>query len=586
VPRVEPSSARRRLAAILSADAVGFSRRMAENDVATVETLRSHRETIRGLVREHHGRVVDAVGDNLLAEFPSAVDSVACAIAAQRLLGERNGKLPEERRLPFRIGLHLGDLLVDDERLYGDGVNIAARLEALSEPGGICVSGALVEQVRGKVDAGFVDLGEQELKNIPGPVRAWRVEGSADTATVPASTVPGFGGRPAVAVLPFENRSGDPEQEFLVDGIVEDVIARLSAFRSLPVIARSSTFTYKGTGADARRVSRELGARYVVEGSARKAGSRIRVAVQLVDGTSGHQIHAERYDRELGDIFDLQDEIAETLVGAIEPALRQAERRRAAAKPTASLDAWEALQRGLATGSGPSAQKEAREWFRRAIEIDPNFAPAYAWMAVALLREDLYFGRLDDREARLAEARELAETSVRLAPEDPLGHLALAFFLSRTGGPEPALRALERAVELNPSYAMAWNLMAILLADDRPDEALALSQKALRLAPRDAETGAKLHTTGLCQFNAGRYDEAIPPLREALERQYVTSATYRLLGAALGHAGQLEEAREALDEAMRLQAGFTVALLRRNSPRLVERMLEGWKKAGWSPPNG
>ncbi len=584
---MEADKARRRLAAILSADAVGYSRHMAEDDVATVETLRSHRESIGGLVREHHGRVVDAVGDNLLAEFASAVDAVACAVSVQQLLAERNGKLPDERRMPFRIGIHLGDLLVDGDHLYGDGINIAARLEALAEPGGICVSGSVIEQVRGKVHAGFVDLGDQALKNIAAPVRTWRVEASGDANTTPTLAVPGFGGRPAIAVLPFENRSADPEQEFLVDGIVEDVIARLSAFKSFPVIARSSTFTYKGIRADARQVSRELRARYVVEGSVRRSGSRIRVAVQLIDGPSAHQMHTERYDRELDDVFALQDEIVDALVGAIEPALRNAERERARAQPTENLDAWEALHRGLAhayefTDAGLA---RAAEWFRRAIELDAGLAAAHAGLSMTMWW-DTYQGKVDDPDARLAEAMELAEKSVRLAPEDPRSHHTLGHCLAVAGRNELALRAFERAVDLNPSYALGWTSMAMMLAADRPDEALALNAKALRLAPRDPSISGMLHVAGLCHFNAGRYDEAIAPLRDAIGRRHPASAVYRLLGAALGHLERPDKAREALDEGMRLNPSFTVALLRaHNSPRLVERMVAGWRQAGWSPPD-
>lgn len=583
--RVEPSNTRRRLAAILSTDAVGYSRRMAQDDVATVETMRSHRETIRGVVREHHGRVVDAVGDNLLAEFASAVDAVACAIAVQRLLGERNGELPDERRLPFRIGLHLGDLLVDEEQLYGDGVNIAARLEALAESGGICASSAIVEQVRGKVEAGFVDLGDQELKNIPAPVRAWRVHEVADAAATPPLTVPGFGGRPAIAVLPFENLSGDPEQEFLVDGIVEDVIARLSAFRSFPIIARSSTFTYKGSGIDARQVSRELGARYVVEGSVRKAGNRVRVAVQLIDGASGHQMQAERYDRELDDVFALQDEIVETVVGVIEPTMRRAEGRRAATKPTASLDAWEALQRGRHERSFTIEGREAgKRWFLRALELDPGWAQPHATMALALWG-DAHTGSSDNSEAALREALQLARRSVELGSEDPFSQMALALCLSRTGAMAAALRACERAVELNPSYAAGWGTMANILAHERPDEALTLTGKALRLSPRDPDVRQWTYTAGICCFCAGRDEEAIGWVRDALERGYEFAPPYRLLGAALGHCGRADEARAAIDEAMRFHPDFTVTLLRKlNSPKLAERMLEGWKKAGWSPP--
>ena len=339
----------RRLAAILKADAVGYSRRMAEDETAAVEALRSHRRTISGFVRDHRGRVVDEVGDNVLAEFSSAVDVVVCAIDIQVELARLEADLAEEERLRFRIGVHLGDLIVEGERIFGDGINVASRLEALADPGGICASLAVVDQVRGKVDARFEDIGDQHLKNIPVPVRTYRVVPIAESATGTSAgsmTVAGFGGRPAIAVLPFTDRGGDDAHAYLADGIVEDLIARLSAFRLFPVISRSTTFTYKDKRVDARQVSRDLHARYIVEGSVLRSGGRVRVAVQLIDGSLGHQIYSERYERELGDVFALQDEIVMAIVGSIEPALMRAERQRARQKPAVQLDAWECFQRG------------------------------------------------------------------------------------------------------------------------------------------------------------------------------------------------------------------------------------------------
>lgn len=291
------SKPRRQLAAILSADAVGYSRRMAADEAATVAAMRSNRETLGGFVREHHGRVVNAVGDNMLAEFASAVDAAACAVAAQRELARRDADVPEDERLRFRIGVHLGDLVIEDDEIFGDGINIAARLEAIAEPGGVAASAAIVDQVRGKIDAAIEDLGERTLKNIPLPVRVYALRplDAGETAGSAAAAVPGFGGRPAIAVLPFEHRGTDPDQAFLADGIAEDAIARLSAFRLFPVISRSSTFTYKDKRVDARQVSRELGARYVVEGSVQEIGGRVRVAVQLIDGVQGVQVTSERW---------------------------------------------------------------------------------------------------------------------------------------------------------------------------------------------------------------------------------------------------------------------------------------------------
>jgi len=368
--------ARRQLAAILSADAVGYSRHMAADEGATVAAMRSHRETLSGFVREHHGRVVNAVGDNLLAEFASAVDAAACAVAAQRELGHREAHLPEDQRLRLRIGVHLGDLVIEDDEIFGDGINIAARLEALALPGGVAASAAVVDQVRGKIDAVIEDMGEQALKNIPQPVRVYRLRplAAGEVADTTVNTVPGFGGRPAIAILPFEHRGADDTQAFLADGITEDLIARLSAFRLFPVISRSSMFTYQGKRADARQVSRELGARYVVEGNVQNVGGRLRVGVQLIDGLQGVQVTSERWDRERGDVLALQDDIVHVIVGSIEPALARAERQRAQRKSAPQLDAWESFQRGRWLLFGFRSDDEMREairLFQRARELDP-----------------------------------------------------------------------------------------------------------------------------------------------------------------------------------------------------------------------
>jgi adenylate cyclase len=582
-----PQRRERRLAAILSTDAVGYSQRMAVDETTTMETLRAHRSTIGGVVREHRGRVVDAVGDNLLAEFPSAVDAVACALRAQQLLAERNATLPEDHRLPFRIGLHVGDLLVDGEQIFGDGINVAARLEALAEPGGICASQALVEQVRGKIEARFEDVGMRELKHIPTPVHVWRLRAKGAEAVVRTPpSVPGFADRPAIAVLPFENRTGDPDQEFLVDGIAEDVTARLAAFRIFPVIARSSSFTYKGKRIDPRQLCLELGAQYIVEGSVRKAGSRIRLLVELVDGSTGHQIHAERYDRELGDVFALQDEIAESLVGSIEPTLARAEQRRAGSKPTERLDAWECLHRGYAHFHRQTAPDwgEADRLFRRAGELDPGFATAQAMIAFNLW-SGVFHSWTEEAERLLPEARRIAQGAVALDGENALAQVALGWSSWYLEGRETALRAFERAVELNPSLVWGHLGMATLMNDDEPEAALATAEKTIRLSPRDPMLATMLHGCALPCFVLGRDEQALEWEQRAAAQPNAGPQIYRLLGAALGHLGRTSEARAALDEAMRRAPGFDLDTLRaRNSPRLVERLLEGWKKAGWAPP--
>jgi adenylate cyclase len=578
---------RRKLAAILSADAVGYSRRMAENDTSTVDALRSHRETLGGFVREHRGRVVDAVGDNLLAEFASAVDAVACAIGVQAELERRDAKVAEDRRLRFRIGIHLGDLLVDGDQLFGDGINVAARLEALAEPGGLCASAAVVEQVRGKLPATFEDLGEQPLKNIPIPVRAYAIRPIADrvgAATDDAMTVAGFGGRPAIAILPFENRNGAPEQEYLADGIVEDLIARLSAFRLFPVISRSSTFTYKGKRVDARQASRELRARYVVEGSVQRAGNRIRVVVDLVDGVLGHQVYSERYDRELGDVFALQDDIVLAMVSSIEPALGRAERQRARSKPTPQLDAWECFQRGswlLFALRSKDEVAQALDLFRRARDLDPAFSTAAALEAICHSAEFLYQWSEDPARSVAAEL-EAAQASLALDDEDPFAHVALGYACSDAGDDQRATAAFERAIELNPSLTMAYQGLAVALSADRPDEAIRVMEKAIRLSPRDRQMHLFLHQLAVAHLVAGRYDDALRWEQESLRLRVDQPHVYRIIAAACGHLGRGAEALDALAKMQRLTPHFSVEAFRRsNSAALVDRCLEGWRRAGW-----
>lgn len=578
---------RRQLAAILSADAVGYSRRMAEDEGATVDAIRAHRLTIGGFVREHRGRVVDAVGDNLLAEFASAVDVVACALAVQAELAARDEALPEDRRLRFRIGLHLGDLIVEDEQIFGDGINVAARLEALAAPGGICASGAVVEQVRGKVDATFEDLGEQTLKNIPAPVRVYRVRPPGDLAgTVPESlTVAGFAGRPAIAILPFENAGGDPDQRFLADGIAEDLIARLSAFRLFPVISRSSTFTYAGKRVDARQVSRELRARYVVTGSVVRAGTRLRVTVDLVDGALGHQLDSSRYDRELGDVFALQDQIVDDLVSTVEPALQRAERQRARSKAPAQLDAWESFHRGswlLFTFRAREDLEEALRLFRRSRELDPMFSTAAAFEAIAHSTARLFQWPLDP-DGSAFEAMRAAQAAVDLDEDDPWAHAALGYASHDAGNVGRAVAEFERAIERNPSLTVAYQGLALALSGDRPDEAVRVMEKVLRLSPRDPQQHLFRHQLAVAQLTAGRYDEALRQEEQSLRLRTDQPHVYRVLAAAYGHLGRGPEAVAALETMLRLAPHFSIESFRRaNSKLLVERCLEGWRLAGWT----
>ena len=381
----------RRLTAILAADIAGYSRLMGADEEGTLAQLKAHRHAqLDPKIEEHQGRIVKTTGDGMLAEFASVVDALRCAIEIQRGMLERNADVPQERRIEFRVGINVGDIIIDGGDIYGDGVNVAARLEGLAEPGGICVSGRVQEDVRGKLDIAFEDAGEQQLKNIAWPVRVYRVRLSGEAAqSRPALALPD---KPSIAVLPFTNMSGDPEQDYFADGMTEDIITGLSRARWLFVIARNSSFAYKGRSTDVKQVAHELGVRYVLEGSVRKVGERVRISAQLAEGISGRQLWAKRYDRELSDIFAMQDEITETIIGAVEPELGKVERRRSAGKRPDNLDAWDLYQRGMSHLYEYTKDDllRARQYFAQAIARDPQLGPAHSGLAETYYYEGVY----------------------------------------------------------------------------------------------------------------------------------------------------------------------------------------------------
>jgi adenylate cyclase len=586
----------RKLAAILSADVVGYSRLMAEDETATIRTLTDYREVIATLIRQHRGRVVDAPGDNLLAEFPSALDAVHAAVEIQRVIQARNADLPAERRMKFRIGVHLGDVAVEGERIYGDGVNIAARLEGLAEPGDICLSRTVHEQVEKKLSVEFEDLGERVLKNIPRPIRVYRLklgagarEREAIGEPLPGMdklTVPGFSGRPAIAVLPFNNLSGDREQEYFADGIAEDLITRLSSCRAFPVIARNSSFIYKGRAVDVKQVSRELGVRYVVEGSVRRTGDRVRISAQLIDATTGTHIWAERYDRELKDMFAVQDEITEAVVASMNPELLRFEQERAARNEPRNLDAWECVARGFwhywqLTQAGNST---ARSLFQRAVELDPHFASAFSALAAAHYN-DVMFQWTDSVPRSVAAMAEAAQRSVALDDKHPFGQFTLGWAYSLAGQRDKVFGALELATRLDPSFSFAYASLGIFQAwAGRPDDGMANVKKAMRLSPHDPYMFHFFTAMAIVHFSAERYEDAADWARRALQRRPDFPATCRYLAASYAHLGRLEEARTVLEEMFRLNPEFSLAtdkvVLSTAEPAFVERLFDGLRKAG------
>ena len=468
LPLAEPIETKRRLAAIFAADVEGYSRLMGADEVATLDALTARREILDGLIGAHGGRIANTAGDSVLAEFGSAVDAVRCATEAQGALAKANSTLPENRQINFRIGVHVGDVMVRAGDLFGDGVNIAARLQTLARAGGLCVSGVTYDQVRKILPLQFTDLGAQTVKNIEEPIRAYEVKAQgveASSALGEASSLVdgkplALPDKPSIAVLPFQNMSGDPEQEYFADGMVEDIITALSHFKALFVIARNSSFTYKGRAVDVKQIGRELGVRYVLEGSVRKAANRVRITGQLVDTATGAHLWADRFDGGLGDVFDLQDQVTESVVGAIAPAVEKAEIERAKRKPTESLDAYTLYLRGLAKFyqvGNRQANEEALRLFNSAIELDPDFASAYGRAAhcYAIAKAN---GWISVTANEIAEVTRLAQRAVELGKDDAIAlaasGCALAYVVRDL---EVGAGLIDRALVLNSNLAEAWS---------------------------------------------------------------------------------------------------------------------------------
>ncbi len=540
----------RRLTAILAADVAGYSRLMGADEEGTLAQLKAHRRAlVDPKIAEHRGRIVKTTGDGMLVEFASVVDAVRCAIELQRGMAERNAEVPQEKRIEFRVGIHQGDIVVEDQDIFGDGVNVAARLESLAEPGGICVSGRVQEDARGKLDIAFEDAGDQQLKNIERPVRIYRVlSNAAAGSSRPALPLPG---KPSIAVLPFQNMSGDPEQEYFADGMVEEIITALSRFRQLFVIARNSTFTYKGQAADVKQVSRELGVRYVLEGSVRKGGNRVRVTAQLIDAASSAHVWAERYDRDVSDVFAVQDEITASVAGVIEPTLADVEQQRVLRKPPERLDAWEAYQRGLwhFNKFGPEENQTAQTFFRRTIELDPNFAPGHYGLALALQWDIWHYSTRPFSEVQGAPLTE-ARIAVSLDDKDAMAHAVLAHMTMWGGEWEAAIAEARTAFALNPNSAFVLSMLGCVLGfGGHREEALNRLQQAMRASPHDPLLWLWTLWTGVIQFNSRKFDAAVERLRQVVRLRPGYNQSKVLIAASLAHLGRIDEARELLEGA-------------------------------------
>jgi adenylate cyclase len=552
----------RRLAAILAADVAGYSRLMGTDEEGTLAALRAiRRDLVDPQIAGHKGRLVKTTGDGLLVEFASVVDAVRCAGAVQCAMAVRNADTPEERRIEFRVGINLGDIILDEGDIFGDGVNVAARLEALAEPGGICVSRVVRDQVRDKLDLAFEDMGERQVKNIARPLRVFRValpRPAASPAGSPLSPIAGEGAerqrreagesyspalalpdKPSIAVLPFQNMSGDPEQDYFADGMVEEIITALSRIRWLFVIARNSTFTYKGQAIDVKRVGRELGVRYVLEGSVRKGGGRVRITAQLIEAQTGAHLWADRFDGSMEDVFDLQDKVAASVAGVIEPALQAAETARSAHRPTRDLSAYDLYLRAFAMSPTPQALQLLEE----AIARDPHYGPALALAAshsINLVSD----GAAPEWEANRQKGIEFAHRALAVAGDDP-GVLAnAAYSLACFGEDIDAMTALvDRALAFNPNYARGWHISGFLRQwAGQTDLAIKHAGMALRLSPR-AQAGMSSWLIGAALFFSRRFEEAVPRLRVAIEDRPIFPTPRRFLAACYAHMGLLDEAQ-------------------------------------------
>jgi TolB-like protein/class 3 adenylate cyclase len=583
----------RRLAAILAADVVGYSRLMGSNEAGTLAHLKSHRrELIDPSIAEHKGRIVKTTGDGILIEFPSVVEAVACAVTVQNGMAERNAVTPEEQRIVFRVGINLGDIIIDGDDIHGDGVNIAARLEAISVPGGICISGIVHDQVRDKLDLAFEDMGEQALKNIARPLRVYGVRLAADERT-PTNALNESGpvlalpDKPSIAVLPFANMSGDPEQEYFADGMVEEIITALSRIGWLFVIARNSSFTYKGKPVDVRQVGRELGVRYVLEGSVRKAAGRVRITCQLIEAQTGTHLWANRFDGDLADVFDLQDQVAASVAGVIEPALQAAEIDRARHKRPENLHAYDLYLRALPELRAMTAEGSVRALtlLRQALDLDPGYAAALAAAAFCYVWRFTNQWMIDE-DAEIVEGVRLARASVAADREDPtvLANAGYALLLLN-GDTDTAGTLLDRAVALNPNSAIAcgYSGNVRVFAGDY-GVAIERCARAMRLSPLDPWMFIFLSTTGHAHFFERRLEEALVWLRRA-HQEHPTGPTILLrLASTYAHLGRLDEARATVRRLLELQPQTTIARLKRrpvfkNHPD-AEFSYEGLRKAG------
>jgi adenylate cyclase len=586
----DPIAVSRRLVAVFAADVEGYSLLMGADEVGTLKGLTERRAILDRLIGEHRGRIANTAGDSVLAEFGSAVDAVQCAVEAQTALAEANSSLAPDRRISFRMGIHIGDVMVRAGDLFGDGVNIAARLQTLAHPGAVCISGTTYDQVRKVLPMTFVDLGAQQAKNIQEPIRAYQVGAQSETReaaparVAEAESPPPLPDKPSIAVLPFTNMSGDPEQEYFADGMVEEIITALSRFKSLFVIARNSSFTFKGKAVDVKEVGRKLGVRYVLEGSVRKASGKVRITGQLIDAVTGAHIWVDRFERDMADVFALQDEVTVAVVSAIQPKLLQTEIAMAARRRPENLTAYDFFLRALpqfylATREGLA---EAIRLADRALELDAGFGFVAVLAGVCHMQSVLWGYAIDPKFER-NEAIRLFRLALSVDEGDP-DTLAWAALVSAymVGDSEREIEMADRAVALNPNSYLVWNGRGhVYRIAGLPEEAVRSFERAMRLSPVDPRLHFLLTGMGQALIELCRFDEAIVAGKKAQRQNSSYSPAYRCLASAFSHLGRDAEAREAAARLLEVDPVFTIsAWIARGGQTNAKLMIEGLRKAG------
>jgi adenylate cyclase len=581
----------RRLAAVLAADVAGYSRLMGRDEENTLARLKTLRKTLLDpTIATYTGRIVKTTGDGMLVEFASAVDAARCAIEIQREMADRNSGVPSELRIAFRIGIHVGDIIIDDDDIFGDGVNIAARLEGIAAPGGVCISDDAHRQIRGKIDGAFEDIGKQALKNIAEPMQAWQIRPAGEPAAAAPAVLPktrdlALPDKPSIVVLPFDNMSAESGQDYLADGIVEAITAALSCIRSFFVIARSSAFTYKGRATNARDIGKELGVAYLLEGSVQKAGNRLRIIVQLIETEGGAHVWSSRFDGGLDEFFDLQDRITEQVAGALQPSIRIAEVERSRRKRPQDLSSYDYTMRALPHVWALEKEESGRalELLEQALAIDPEYPLALSLAGWCHAQRSVYNWSEDIAESQ-AKARSLAERAAEMSGDDSLILTVLGAVHTFVRNHGTARVLLERAVTLDPNAAWAWSRLGWLEAySDQSEKAIANFEHALRLSPMDPMNFNNYVGIGSANEVAREYDKAVAFYRRALEERPNAHWLYRNLASSLAGAGRMDEARKAFAEMLRYYPDLTIAKFKQAmvcSPATLDDMGANLRKLG------